>query len=115
MDEKTYQCKSVIIGRRFPREKIVDGEVVYPCFVNLCDYNNPHLSTKTPFKFLDFMAHKIIIEGLIVHYLIPGNDLVINNLKSITIRQEGPHLFITGEQDVDKEKEDNAKRDKGEI
>ncbi len=115
MDSKTYECKSVIIGRRFPREKIVNGEVVYPCFVNLCDHNNPHLSTRTPFKFLDFMAHKIIIENLIVQYLIPGNDIVINNLKSITIRQQGPHLFISGIQDVEAEKRDNNKKDGGNI
>ncbi len=93
--EKTYKCKSVIIGRK--KKEDAQGDR-FPCFINLCDHNNPHLSTKTPFKFLDFMAHKIIIKGLDINYLIPGNDIVINNLESITIKQEGPHIFVTGVQ-----------------
>ncbi len=98
MNSKTYECKSAIIGRRKPREEIIDGEIVYPCYVNLSHKNNPHLTTETPFKFLDFKVHKIIIKNLVINYLIPGNDIVINNLESITVEQRGPHLFITGVQ-----------------
>ena len=114
-ERQSYKCKSVIIGRRFPREQIIDGEVVYPCFVNLCDFNNPHLSTRTPFKFLDFMVHKVIIKGLVVNYLIPGNDIVINNLRSITVEKKGPHLIISGDQDFESENKAIYKEDKGQI
>ena len=113
--KQTFECKSVIIGRKKPKEEIINGEVVYPCFVNLCDENNPHLSVKPPFKFLDFKAHKIIIRGLNINYLIPGNDIVINNLKSITIEQDGPHLIITGVQEKHEEALKIEEGKKGEI
>ncbi|MEM2121618.1 MAG: hypothetical protein QXU20_03105 [Candidatus Woesearchaeota archaeon] len=99
---KTYKCKSVIIGRK--RKEDAKGDV-FPCFISLSRVNNPHISKVPPFKFLDFMAHKIIIKGLDVNYLLPGNDLVINDLESITIFQEGPHITITGVQKVKDNKE----------
>jgi len=99
---RTYKCKSVIIGRK--RKKDAKGDR-FPCFINLSSVNNPHISKIPPFRFLDFMAHKIIIKGLNVNYLIPGNDLVINNLESVTIVQEGPHITLTGIQKEEKIKE----------
>ena len=61
------------------------------------DINNPHLTDKAPEKCLDFdKIHKIIIKGLDVNYLLQGNDLVINNLKEIEIKQNKEHLIIKG-------------------
>ncbi|MGB9748904.1 MAG: hypothetical protein ACP5OZ_02080 [Candidatus Woesearchaeota archaeon] len=104
----TYRCKSVIIGRKRKKDAIGDR---FPCFINLSSVNNPHISKIPPFRFLDFKAHKIIIKGLNVNYLIPGNDLVINNLESITIIQEGPHITLTGIQKEEEREEKEKTKD----
>ena len=88
-----HKTKSVIIGRK----KSSDDSNTRPCFVNLFNINNPHLTDKAPEKCLDFdKIHKIIIKGLDVNYLLQGNDLVINNLKEIEIKQNKEHLIIKG-------------------
>lgn len=52
-----------------------------------------------PKKIVNFdKIHKVIIEGLNVNYLLPGNDLVINNLQSIELRQDGEHIHVRGKQ-----------------
>ncbi|MCX6709475.1 MAG: hypothetical protein NTV63_00765 [Candidatus Woesearchaeota archaeon] len=95
-----YQCKSIIIGRKDKKvEKIEDKYLeTAPIFVNLCEKNDPHLTAEIPFKFLDFDVHKVVIRGLDVYYLIPGTDIIINNLSYIDIESDGPHLYISGKQ-----------------
>jgi hypothetical protein len=96
-----YACKSVIIGKKDKKETFNDDDTYLetaPLFVSLCKKNDPHLTAEIPFKFLDFEVHKVVIRGLDVYYLIPGTDLVINNLDYIDIESDGPHLYIHGKQ-----------------
>jgi len=88
----------VLIGRK--KNLSEEDYNVRPCFVSLFDHNNPHLSEKGPMDVLEFSkVHKVILNGLKVNYLLPGNDIVVNNLKNITIEQDGQHLIVSGEQE----------------
>ncbi len=96
-----YKTKSIIIGRKKGNK---DNPDVRPCFISLFDVNNPHKKAVVPFEVLDFESvHKVVIEGLNVNYLLPGNDLVINDLEFIEIKVEGPHIFLTGKQIASKQ------------
>lgn len=91
-----YQAKSILIGRK---KSYKDNPDVRPCFINMFKQNNPHKSGEVPFEVLEFeMIHKVIIKGLDINYLLPGNDLVINDLEEVLIGREGPHITITGKQ-----------------
>lgn len=91
---KTFKAKSVILGR-----KKGDKPDVRPCFISLFNANNPHKTGEVPFHVLDFdEVHKIVIKQLDVSYLLPGNDIVINNLESVSVKVEGPHILVSGKQ-----------------
>jgi len=88
-----HKTKSAIIGRK----KGDEDSKTRPCFVNLFNTNNPHLSKDVPNTCLDFdKIHKVIIKNKDVNYLLQGNDLVLNDLKEIEIKQEKEHLTIKG-------------------
>jgi len=96
-----YHCKSAIIGKKNNKGVFLNEDKYLetaPVFVNLCTKNDPHLTAEIPFKFLEFEVHKVVIRGLDVYYLIPGTDLVINNLDYLDIDFDGPHLYISGKQ-----------------
>jgi len=95
-----YHCGSAILGKKQKKDLAEKDSIIEtaPVFVNLCTKNNPHQTAEIPFKFLEFNVHKVIIRGLDVYYLIPGTDLVINNLEYLDIEQDGPHLYISGKQ-----------------
>lgn len=89
-----YKAKSIIVGR-----KKGDDEDVRPCFISMFNGNDPHKTGEVPFEVLDFDAiHKIIIQGLDVSYLLPGNDLVVNNLESFDVDVHGEHIHLSGKQ-----------------
>lgn len=91
-----YKTKSILIGRK---KKYEDNFDVRPCFVSLFNENNPHKSGEAPFEILDFeKVHKVSIENLKVHYLLPGNDLVVNDLEYIEVKKDGTDLLLTGRQ-----------------
>ena len=93
---KTYETKSVIIGRK----KGEKGADTQPCFIALFDVNNPHKKNIVPKEIVDFPeVHKMTIKGLDINYLLPGNDLVINDLISIEVRKDGPHIYLNGKQE----------------
>jgi len=88
-----YKTKSIIIGRKKRSEE------TYPCFVHLFDINDPHKTGEVPVKMLDFTkVHKVILKGLDVNYLLEGNDLVVNDLVSVEITEDGSHVYISGKQ-----------------
>ncbi len=94
--KKEYKTKSMIIGRM--KRKDPDDEF-YPCFVSFFDINDPHKSGKVPKEQVEFQkTHKIVIKNLDINYLLAGNDLVINDLESVEIDDQSPHLFISGKQ-----------------
>lgn len=91
-----YKAKSAIIGRMKRKNKDDD---VYPCFVSLFDINDPHKTAEVPTKKLEYEdMHKIVIKNVNINYLLAGNDLVINDLESIEIVDEQPHLYVKGYQ-----------------
>ena len=40
----------------------------------------------------------MIIQGLDVNYLLPGNDIVINDLEEIEVKEQGDHIYVKGKQ-----------------
>lgn len=91
---KSYKAKSIIIGR-----KKGEQDDVKPCFISMFNGNNPQKTGEVPFEVLDFEAiHKIIIEGMDVNYLLPGNDLVVNDLEYFNVKVDGEHIHISGKQ-----------------
>lgn len=92
-----FKTKSVIIARKGQSKTCKDFN--RPCFISLFDINNPHKTSKEPKKIINFdNKHKIEIKDLYINYLLAGNDLVINNLEHINIKEDGEHLVITGKQ-----------------
>ncbi len=94
-----YKYKSVIIGRM---QKDKDGN--YPCFFHFFNVNNPHRKNIVPEKMIEFPhTHQVFFKNLSVYYLPDGNDLVMNNLKSLEIEKSGDHLYVSGKQNKEKE------------
>jgi len=88
-------AKSIIVSRR----KVVKDET-YNCVISLFNQNNPHLGQEEPFDIVEFdNIHKVIIKNLNVNYLLFGNDIVINNLKSLDVSSDKEHVTIYGEQE----------------
>lgn len=86
-----YHAKSILIGRK-KSEKDSD---LRPCFISLFDENNPHLSINGPKEVLEFEeVHRVIIDGFKVNYLLPGNDLVINDIGEFSVEKQGPHVIV---------------------
>lgn len=91
-----YKTKSVLIARKKSYE---DDFSRRPCFISLFDENDPHLNVHGPKDVVEFdKIHKVVIEGLNVDYLLPGNDIVINNLTEIEIEERNDHVYIKGKQ-----------------
>jgi len=92
-----YKTKSVILGRRKAQLKDKHDDLKKPCFIDLFDINNPHKQAEPAKKIIEFeKIHKIMIRGLKIDYLLPGNDLVINNLDYIDIKKDGDHIHLSG-------------------
>ncbi len=95
---ESYKAKSILIGRK-KRTKEYDRDDVRPCFISLFKENDPHKTAEVPFDMLEFdSVHKIFIKGLDVSYLLPGNDIIINNLESFELDVDGPHITVSGKQ-----------------
>lgn len=98
--EKKYSVKSVTISRK-PSEK-KDGS--WSAFIGLFEKNNPHLTAKIPFEVLEIpQIEKVRLRELRnVSFYLMGNDLIINNLVSVSIKKEDNILTITGKQNLPK-------------
>jgi len=96
--EKSFKAKSVTISRKPGENK--DG--FKSAFIGMFEENNPHLQGKVPFNVLEFREiEKIRIRDLRnVSFYLLGNDLIVNNLESVTIRKEGSVLTLTGIQNL---------------
>jgi len=91
-----YKTKSVLIARK---KSIEDDFSRRPCFISLFDENNPHLNVQGPKEVVEFdKIHKVVINGLNVDYLLPGNDIVINDLTEIEIEEHNDKVFVKGKQ-----------------
>ncbi len=93
-----YKAKSVLIARK---KRVNEEDYNHrPCFISLFDENDPHLNVEGPKKVIEFdQKHKVVIKGLNVSYLLPGNDIVINDLSEVQIEEHGDLVFVRGRQD----------------
>ncbi|PIN76796.1 hypothetical protein COV17_01065 [Candidatus Woesearchaeota archaeon CG10_big_fil_rev_8_21_14_0_10_36_11] len=97
---KTYNVKSITISRKPGKNK--DG--FWTAFIGLFNENNPHLKAKAPFEVLNIPdVEKVRIHELRnVSYYLMGNDIIINNLKELTIEKDDNILILKGKQDLPK-------------
>ena len=92
-----YKTKSIIVGRK---KKTIDNskskDPSRPCFVALFDMNYPHRQSEPPKKILEFERnHKVIIRKPgELHYLLEGNDLVVNDLHEIDVYEDKGHVIV---------------------
>lgn len=86
-----YKTKSAIIGRK------KDKETGMLCaFIALFDINDPHKSKEVPKKIVEFKgARNVRIKGCEIKYMIPGNDLILNDLESIDVTEERNRVYVT--------------------
>ena len=92
-----HKTKSVIIGR-----KRGEDPEFYTCFINLFDMNDAHLTDAVPTEFLEYdKILKVKIKDLVVNYYLDGNDLIINDLVSISVELRDGKLYVSGEQKWD--------------
>ncbi|MBW2968022.1 hypothetical protein KY362_06060 [Candidatus Woesearchaeota archaeon] len=88
--------KSALIGRK-PRE---EGAKFKTAVISLFNVNNPHKTTEFPVKTYEFSdMEKVRIRRLNVSYYLEGNDIVINDLKALTIERSDNKLQVKGEQE----------------
>lgn len=93
-----YEAKSVIVGRMKRKDKEVD---LYPCFVSLFDVNDAHRVGEVPKEILNFEdVFRLDINLCPIKYMLPGNDIVINDLEYVEIGEkddkDGKIITITG-------------------
>ena len=96
--QKKYQAKSIVISRKPGRS----ADELKTAFIGLFDENNPHLKGRAPFEVVEIREiEKVRIHDLRnVSYYLLGNDIVINNLKEITISREGNVVTVSGDQEL---------------
>lgn len=98
---KTFKAKSVVVSRK--PGKTDDG--FKTAFIGLFHDNNPHLTGKIPFEVIELKEiEKVRIRELRnVSYYLMGNDIVINNLEEVAIKQTEENIItITGKQNLPK-------------
>jgi hypothetical protein len=99
--DKTFTAKSIVISRKPGK----DDDGFKTAFIGLFKENNPHLKAKIPFEVIEVKeTEKVRIRELRnVSYYLLGNDIVINNLEEVNIKQtEANILTITGKQNLPK-------------
>jgi len=98
--DKTFKAKSITVSRKPGKDK----DTFKSAFIGLFNDNNPHLKAKEPIEVLELKeVEKVRFRDLrnISFYLL-GNDIIINNLEEITIKQEGNIVTLMGKQNLPK-------------
>ena len=97
--EKTYTAKSLTLSRKTGAKK---DEGLWTAFIGLFSENNPHLVATDPIEIIDIHdVEKVRLRDLCnVSYYLMGNDIVVNNLESVTLKKEGNILTLTGKQNL---------------
>jgi hypothetical protein len=98
--DKTFKAKSITVSRKPGKDK----DTFKSAFIGLFNDNNPHLKAKVPIEVIELKeVEKVRFRDLrnISFYLL-GNDIVINNLEEITIKQEGNIVTLMGKQNLPK-------------
>ena len=96
--ETKYKVKSVVISRKPGKNK----EGLWSAFIGLFSENNPHLKGRATFKVVEIEeTEKVRIRELKnVSFYLMGNDLVINNLSEVKIKDENNIVTLTGKQEL---------------
>ncbi|HLC22405.1 MAG TPA: hypothetical protein VJJ79_01385 [Candidatus Nanoarchaeia archaeon] len=90
-----YLAKSIILSRKPGAPK----DQFKTLLVALFDANDAHKSGKTPLKVLEYLnVEKVRLTKLQVSYYLEGNDLIVNDLSEVNIKQDGALVVIDGKQ-----------------
>ncbi len=95
---KTFKAKSITVSRKPGKDK----DTFKSAFIGLFNDNNPHLKAKEPIEVIELKeVEKVRFRDLrnISFYLL-GNDIVINNLEEISIKQDGNIVTLMGKQNL---------------
>ncbi|MFT4326751.1 MAG: hypothetical protein ACMXYK_04575 [Candidatus Woesearchaeota archaeon] len=85
-----YEAQSLIFGRK-PRQ---EGQEFKTAFFNIYDVADPFSGT-FPIKELDFPnVEKVVLQNESLSYYLEGNDLVITDISSVEIAEEGTTLIV---------------------
>ncbi|MAF99346.1 MAG: hypothetical protein CMH61_01930 [Nanoarchaeota archaeon] len=94
----TIEAKSVMIGRR-PTSSNHESWIA---MISFFKDNNPHLKAKVPFHVEEFPStEKVRLRELRnVSYYLAGNDLVVNNLTSVSLDKQEGIITLRGKQEL---------------
>jgi len=99
----TFKAKSAMLSRK-PRAN--EKHEFKTLVIALFDKNNPHKTGETPLKVLEYPnMEKIRIRNLSVSYYLEGNDMVINDLKSVNLEIDEKNrkvVFLAEQEKVEK-------------
>lgn len=96
--EEKHKAKCAMLSRK-PRAK--DDDDFKTAVIALFDRNNPHKVAATPKKVLEFPnMEKVRVRNLNLSFYLEGNDLVINDLKEVTLEidEEKRKIVLKAEQ-----------------
>lgn len=110
MKIEKYKAKCAMLSRK-PREK--ESDEFKTAIIALFDRNNPHKNGDTPLKVLEFPnMEKVRVRNLNVSFYLEGNDIVINDLKEITLEidEKKRKIVFRAEQEQVEERESTNKK-----
>ncbi len=82
-----YKAKSIMVCRK-KDPSVGEDDMPYMVEVKLFKVNDAHKTTEVPFKHLEFTkTMSVVFKGHEVKYLPRGSDLVLNNLKEVSIKR----------------------------
>ncbi len=106
VEKQEYKTKSAMLGRK-PRAGSDDE--FKTAVIALFNVNNPHKKGAVATKVLEFPnIEKVRIRDLNVSYYLEGNDIIINDLKVITLEIDGSKIVLRAEQDKVERREDTS-------
>jgi hypothetical protein len=86
-----YKTKSLLVTR-LPRKGSNEFKTAS---IKLFKINDPHKTTELPTKMLEYEnIEKIVLKNLEIDYYLEGNDLIINNLKEVSIEKKSKIIEI---------------------
>lgn len=88
-----FNTKSVLVTRT-PRKG--DNEFK-TASIKLFKINDPHKTEELPTESLEYdNIEKIVIKNMDIDYYLEGNDIIINNLESVSVEKDGNIVVISG-------------------
>ncbi|MCX6707488.1 MAG: hypothetical protein NT001_05110 [Candidatus Woesearchaeota archaeon] len=94
-----YKAKSAMLSRK-PRTN--ESDEFKTAVIALFEVNNPHKTGDEPTRILEFPnMEKVRVRNMNLSFYLEGNDMVINDLKSITIEidEDARKIVLKAEQE----------------